>query len=100
MLEELAPDDRAVAPSAVPTQANEDRSAASAMPRSGVNNELGAFRRARHLDRLGQSDQRNTGADGHGAALQRGEKQAVRELPANQYSELCHRHRVPESPLA
>ncbi len=32
--------------------------------------------------------------------VQRSEKQAVRELPANQYSELCNRHRVPESPLA
>ena len=33
--------------------------------------------RACGIDRLRQSDKRNPGADGHGAALQRSEKQAV-----------------------
>jgi hypothetical protein len=45
-----------------------------------------AFRRARDLDRFRQSDKRNAGVDGHGAALQRGENQAGRNLQAKQHS--------------
>jgi hypothetical protein len=58
------------------------------------------FRRARDLDSFRQSDKRNTGADGHGAALQRGENQAGRNLQAQQHSKLRHGRRVPAGPLA
>ena len=59
-----------------------------------------AFRRARDLDRFRQSDKRNAGVDGHGAALQRGENQAGRNLQSRSTLRLRHGHRVPAGPLA